>query len=434
MIVPEVLLLCGGRSSRMWPLSDKIFFEYLGKTILEHQVQMLLDAGFLKIHIVGNGLNLERIQNTLEGGFKKTNLVFTFSEQKNLEEGMLGGILSVKEKINGASPLLIMSSNDVVDKFLFKKLFQERKKSRADILVCGKKVKNYFPGGYLVLDSENYVKKIIEKPGEGKEPSDLINLVLHFFRSPKALFEKLENVRISSSSNYGYELCLQELFDSGQKCKVVSYSGPWFALKYPWHHLDLMYHFFENFKRKKIHPSVKIPKNVVISGKAIIEKGVKIFDFAVINGPAYIGAGSIIGNHVLIRDSHIGKNCIIGHGTEIARSYLRKNIRCHQNYIGDSVLDKNVSFGAGTRTGNLRLDEKEIMVKIKNENIKTGKNKIGLFCGKNIRVGINTNFMPGIKVGKNSFIGAGITINKDIKNSSFVFQKMYLEERENKNH
>ena len=59
-------------------------------------------------------------------------------------------------------------------------------------------------------------------------------------------------------------------------------------------------------------------------------------------------------------------------------------------------------------------------------------NKFGLICGENIRCGINLSFMPGVKIGSNTMIGAGLIIGEDIPENSFVKGKIELDIRENK--
>ena len=57
----SAILLCSGRSSRMKPLSDKIFFEYLGKSILERQIENLLDQEKIsQVFLVGNSQNKKK--------------------------------------------------------------------------------------------------------------------------------------------------------------------------------------------------------------------------------------------------------------------------------------------------------------------------------------------------------------------------------------
>jgi UDP-N-acetylglucosamine diphosphorylase / glucose-1-phosphate thymidylyltransferase / UDP-N-acetylgalactosamine diphosphorylase / glucosamine-1-phosphate N-acetyltransferase / galactosamine-1-phosphate N-acetyltransferase len=418
-----VALLCAGKSSRINPLSDKIFFEYFGKTLLEHKIQSLLDAGISEIIIIGNTQNISRLKEISQKDFPS--LSFSFVVQKIPEDGMKGAICSLKTVFPKNSSLFIVSSNDIVENSYIKEFISVAKKSSSSIFLCGKTVEQYFPGGYLVLEKEKYVKKIIEKPGEGNTPSSLVNLVFHFFKDPRSLFSKIE--KEENSSDDAYEKTLQSLFSQGVQGEVIPYLGEWRALKYPWHHLDIMQLFLSKITNQTIHPSAQISKKSSLSGPIIIEEGVKIFDYAVISGPVYIGKNCIIANQALVRHSHIGENCVVGYTTEIARSYLRRNISTHQNYIGDSVLDENINLGAGTRTGNLRFDEKEIHSIVKGVKINCGKIKFGSIIGKDVRIGINTSIMPGIMIGEGSFLSAGLVITENIPINSFVKGKNNFE-------
>jgi len=150
---------------------------------------------------------------------------------------------------------------------------------------------------------------------------------------------------------------------------------------------------------------------------------VKVDANAVINGPAYIGKNSIIGVNAFVRESFIGDNCVIGFSSEISRSYIGDDSWTHNNYVGDSIIGNNVSFGAGTLTGNLRFDEGEIV---------EGRNKLGTITGNNIRTGINCNLMPGIRIGSNSIISPGVNLAQDVPENSFVKAKTSTIVKENK--
>lgn len=198
----------------------------------------------------------------------------------------------------------------------------------------------------------------------------------------------------------------------------MEYTGFWQAIKYPWH-LLLLREWFLNNLQLSIHPSAIVSKNAVIRGNVVLSEGVRVFDFSVIQGPVYIGKNTVIANHTLVRDSIIGDSCVIGHTTEIARSILGNACWTHQNFVGDSIFQDNVSLGAGTRTGNLRLDEQNIFSDIKGEKVCSELSKFGSIIGENVRIGINTSLMPGIKIGANSFLGGGVTCHTDIPDSTF---------------
>lgn len=411
----KVVLLAAGCSIRMQPIQDKIFLRFLGKPLIENKIAGLRKAGLKEILVMGGGHNIRALR-------KLHTLV---REQKNLELGMAGALLSAAPWIKN-EPFLLMSCNDVVDPALYRTFRKSIQKTEG--LILAKKVSQYFPGGYLKLNRRGIITHIVEKPRPGREPSKLVNIVFHYHPYPEALMGALK--RIVSREDDRYERALQRLFDSGIGYRAFSFEGFWQPLKYPWHVLDLMNYFLTRLTHD-FHPSlggrtayrkqkISISPSAALRGKVFLAPGVRILDNAVIQGPVYIGENTVIGTNVLVRESHIGANGVIGFCSEIVRSYLGDGVCTHTNYIGDSIIGSDVSFGAGTVTGNLRLDKKNIFVNIRKEKINTGRNKLGLFTGDHIRVGINTSFMPGVKIGSYTFVGAGITVHEDIPEGMFA--------------
>lgn len=101
-------------------------------------------------------------------------------QQEKLEDGMLGGVLSGLTQVKEDDQLFILGGNDMVEPEIYQEIIKQSQGIDGGILA--KKVEKYFPGGYLKIDTKNKIVEIIEKPGEGKEPSDLVNIVGHFFK------------------------------------------------------------------------------------------------------------------------------------------------------------------------------------------------------------------------------------------------------------
>jgi NDP-sugar pyrophosphorylase family protein len=425
----KVVLLAAGRSKRMQPIPDKNFLLFKGYSLIAHQLIQLKEAGFNDILIMGGAHNLEKLE-ILKECEKLNGMKIEVLEQKNLDEGMAGAIMDAEDAI-GDSPICIVSSNDIVNIMAYELVREAAKSGDFESYIVGKKVEKYFPGGYLEVAEDGLIKSIIEKPGEGNEPSDLVNIVIHCHKNPKKLIEALRNV--TSEKDDKYEVALDNLIKAGSKMKAVKFEGSWEPIKFPWHIFKFMKTMFKQIEGN-ISKDAQIANSAIINNKdkVIIEAGAKIFDNAVINGPCYIGKNVIVATNALVRDSIVNEGCVVGYSTEIARSYLGENVWTHTNYIGDSIISGNCSFGSGTVTGNLRLDEKNITVNIKGEKTCSGINKFGLITGENIRCGINTSFMPGIKIGSNCMIGAGLVIPQDIPENSFVKGKTELDIRENK--
>ncbi len=424
----KTVLLAAGRSKRLKPLGDKNFLSFLGKPLVLHQMEELSKAGFNDFIIVAGSHNIGAIEDLIGEKDYKAIVV----EQKNLDDGMAGAMHSV-EKFFKNEPILIVSCNDIVKCGAFHQIMAAHRIAEHGLLLA-KEVHSYFPGGYLKVDNDYFCDEIIEKPGEGNEPSNLVNIVVHYFGQSDQLFDAIKDA--DSKKDDRYEVALANMMKKGLRIRAIPYEGFWKPVKYPWHVLDLMDHFLSSLKNYEIKnledSNIVIADTATIKGGVFLENGVKIMDNAVISGPAYIGKNTIVATNALVRNSHIGSDCVVGFGTEIARSYLGNGVWTHTNYVGDSVIGNNCSFGSGTVTGNLRLDEGEIEVNIKGEKTLSGRNKLGLITGDNVRCGINTSFMPGVKIGSNSMVGAGIVVAEDVDNGKFVYAKSELVVKDNK--
>lgn len=415
----QIILLAAGSSSRMKPLSDKSLLKISWKSVIEHQINIILSSWIDDFLIVCNDWNIEKIKEICK--WKKWNYQFTI--QKNQNDWMKWAIESceklTKEKV------FIISSNDIVEKDIFEKMLLESEKNDNFWVICGKIVDTYFPGGYISLDKNWFLTDIVEKPGEWNEPSNKINLVLHIwnnFWDFQKIIKKFHN-----STDDAYEKTIQYLVqEKCEKVKIVEYNGFWQAIKYPWHLFSLN-NYFLNQQENYISTESEISEKAKLRWKwIIVEKWVKIFENANIVGPSYIWENTIIWNNCFIRNSSIWKDCVIWFNSEVSRSILQDKVWTHNNYIWDSIIDKNVSFWAGTITWNLRLDEWDISVEIKWKKIKTWLNKIWAFIGKDCRFGINTSLNPWIKIWENTIIAGWITLVENIEKNSFIYGKVEL--------
>ncbi len=401
----KAVFLCGGIGKRMFPITrDKSLLRFLGKTLLEHQINMMKDK-FEEFVFICNNFN----KNEIEEICKKTGIKYEIAIQKK-PLGIADAILSAKEFIDGE--ILIASPDDIVEPKAIDILLEESKKSNENSYILGYKVTSYFPGGYLIVNEKNQLLDIKEKPGEGNEPSNFVNIVYHIHKDVKTLIKYLETTK--SKADDIYELSLKKMSRDGNKIKVVMYDGFWSAIKFPWDIFKVVRYFLDK-SETKISPSATISEKSSIEGKVIIEDGVKVLEDATIKGPCYIGKNTIVGTGALVRDySHMGDNCIIGYKTEIKNSYIEDNCTFHSNFIGDSIISENCSFGAGSITANFRFDEKNVKVKVKNERKDTKLKKFGVIMGKNCKVGVNSSLMPGVKIGPYSIVGPHVILYKDL--------------------
>lgn len=403
----KLVFLCGGVGRRMWPLvEDKFLLKFIGRTLLEHQIDTARKAGLFCFVFIGSPDNIGRIESIVG---KIPGIHFQVTVQKEAR-GIADAIESAAALLDGEA--IIQCSNDIVEPEAYRSLMQAKEHCPAQSYLLACRVKDYFPGGYLVTDDDNNLLRIIEKPGAGNRPGDLVNILVHLHARP----EKIPGYASSivTSKDDAYELALGAMAAAGEKVRVVPYSGAWLSIKYPWHILRVAHHFLDAAETH-ISPSAHISRTAVIEGKVIIGDNVRIMENAVIKGPVYIGQNSIIGNGALVRDyAHIGDNCLIGYSTEIKNSYINDGCRFHMSYVGDSIIGEGCSFGAGTVLGNLRFDEKNIRIKMGEEIIDTGLRRFGAVFGRHCRTGIHAGVMPGVRVGEGAVIGPHVCLDADL--------------------
>jgi len=403
----KVLFLCGGIGKRMFPITeDKFLLKFLGRTLLEHQIETAKVAGLTEFVIVANPRSIKEVE-------KIVSAVPDIKVELAIQKEPLG----IADALRSASHLLggetiIVNSNDVFEGSAYMQLIQARNTGSAASYLLGYEVQDYFPGGYLVLGEDSQLKDIIEKPERGKEPSNLVNILVHLHTDVKLLLKHAESVHTSRDDVY--ECALNAMIADKYTIKVVPYRGFWAPIKYPWHVFPVVRQFLDQ-SQGYISPSARISEKAVIEGKVIIDENARVFENAVIRGPVYVGPGSVIGNSSLIRDySHIGANCVVGYSTEIKGSYIGDGCWFHMSYAGDSIIGEGCSFGAGTILANFRFDEGTIPVRIDGEPIDSGLGKFGAIIGNNSRTGVNVSVMPGVKIGPNSIVGPHVCLTGDL--------------------
>lgn len=411
----KVLFLCGGVGKRMFPLTeDKFLLKFQGKTIIEHQIDAAIKSGLNRFIMVANPINLTRIEK-ITAQYQNAEFEFVLQEKP---AGIGNAVESAKHLLK--DEILIVNPNDIFENTAYANLLSIPKKEKTSVFITGYKVKSYFPGGYLVINEQGRLTNILEKPGPGHEPSDMVNILVHLHTDPEALIRYISQVKTNEDNVY--EKAVDAMCKDHRVIQVVPYTGSWTPIKYPWHVLDAARYFLDRADTQ-ISPDASISSHAVIEGKVIIEEGVRVLENATIRGPVYVGRNTVIGNNALVRNySHIGSDCVVGFSTEIKESYVGDGSQFHMSYAGDSVIGGRCSFGAGTVTANWRFDTKNVHVKIGDSMIDTGRDKLGAFVGDNCRTGIQVGIMPGVRIGNNSVIYPHAYLTNDVAVDTIVRQ------------
>ena len=181
----------------------------------------------------------------------------------------------------------------------------------------------------------------------------------------------------------------------------------------------------------KIYKKVKIGKNAFIGDHVII--GLPSFGKKNGDSETIIGENSIIRSHTVIyAGNKIGNNFQTGHGVLIREANFIGNdvsVGTHSVIEHDIVIEDNVRMHS-----NVFIPEFSVLKK----NSWLGPNVVltnalhplcpslkkcikGPVIGENSKICANSTILPDIKTGKNSLVGAGSVVTKDIADNTVVY-------------
>lgn len=411
----KILVLASGEGKRMWPIKkEKYLIPFMEKPLIFYTLQKLSKASKDSEFII---ITKAECKEEVSKVTQELNLNFKIAIQEEFK-GMDNAVLCAKQDLDGE--ILIVSGTDQLDEEAYKGVLDVAKNG-GDVVLGGIKMDKYFPGGYLEVTGDK-VQGVVEKPGEGNEPSDIVKLVVDYFKDGKKLVEYLQTS--TSEKDDVYEVALGKMISEGMDIKFSEYNGPWFPIKYPWQILDVLAYLLQDIEQS-ISSAANVSEKAIITGPVVIEEGARVFEGAVIKGPCYIGKNVIVGNNSMVRESNLEEGCVTGFNSDITRSYIGANSWFHTNYIGDSIIEGDFGMGSGAVLANLRLDDHTI--RVGEEKVDSGRHKLGLIAGKGSRVGVNASTMPGARVGSNSLVGPGVVLYGDVNDNKKVLVKQELE-------
>ena len=166
-----------------------------------------------------------------------------------------------------------------------------------------------------------------------------------------------------------------------------------------------------------------VSEKATVIGNIQIGKGTEVLPGSYIIGPVIIGKDCEIGPNNYLRPSTcIGDKCKIGAAVEIKNSIIMSHTNVpHLTYVGDSVIGERCNLGAGTKVANLRLDETEVQVVVDGRRTGSGRRKLGVIMGDDVKTGINASIDVGTIIGEGTMIGMGAVARGTIAPKSKIF-------------
>lgn len=164
--------------------------------------------------------------------------------------------------------------------------------------------------------------------------------------------------------------------------------------------------------------------NVYLEGSTVIESDVVIYPNCRIRD-TYIGRGCVVyencsidsarletgvklGPFARVRpETRLGKNVRVGNFVELKKTSMEEGSKAnHLSYLGDATIGKSVNVGAGTITCNY-----------------DGAQKYQTTIEDDVFVGSDTQLIAPVKIGKGAYIAAGSSITEDVPPGSLAIAR-----------
>jgi len=155
--------------------------------------------------------------------------------------------------------------------------------------------------------------------------------------------------------------------------------------------------------RKKLHmePGSRIWPGTVVStetGPVILDRDAVVRPGSFVEGPCYIGTGTVIDGGNVRPGCSFGPECRIGGEVEasVFQGYANKH---HEGFIGHAFVGEWVNLGALTTNSDLKNAYQAVQVTWQGKTIDTGLLKVGCFIGDHAKTAIGSLINTGARIG-----------------------------------
>lgn len=434
------VVLAAGKGTRMKSKLYKVLHKVAGKSMIEHVVDSVKQAGTDEIvTIVGHGA--ESVKETL--GSQSS---YSFQEE---QLGTAHAVKMAADELKGkeGTTLVVCGDTPLITPETLKALADYHEAQQAGVTVLSATADNPFGYGRIVRDQDGRLAKIVEQKDATEAEREIDEISTGIFAFDNVLlFELLEKVKNDNAQGEYYlpdviTLALEagkiaDSYRTDDFDEIMGVNDRVALSKAEAAYRERVNEYHMRNGVTLIDPaSTYIEADVQIGMDTIIEPGVHLGKGTVIGEDTVIGQysdvnNSTIGNRTTIKQSvvndatvgddttvgpfaqlrpnaHLGNEVKVGNFVEVKKAELKDGAKVsHLSYIGDAEIGERTNVGCGSITVNY-----------------DGKNKFKTIIGKDSFIGCNTNLVAPVTVGDGVLIAAGSTITDDIPNDSLALAR-----------
>ncbi|MFP3346668.1 MAG: NDP-sugar synthase [Sulfolobaceae archaeon] len=351
----KVIIPIGGEATRLRPLTvetSKAAVRLLNRPLIEYTLLELARQGIKEIIFGVRGyVNYRSLFDLYKEGIG-------FSARYHIKPRVHFKYQPRVDSIGNADAVRInLEYYDIQEHFLVvqgdnlfkldvKKVLEFHENKNAFMTIVLKPVENVEEFGVAELESDNRIKKFVEKPKKEEAPSNLANTGLYVINPEiRKVFksEEVQEMYKMGKMDFGKDI-IPYLIKKGYPIYGYITNDLWFDVGTPGRYLDAMLTLLKTLDAKDMH-GIRIDPNrrIFVQGtspdsrkrRLAIKRMYKKGELK-LEGNILIGRHCQIGKHTYIEESSIDNFTIIGEGVKIVKSSLMD--RC---YIGDYAIIEN---------------------------------------------------------------------------------------------
>jgi len=373
--------MAGGEGTRLRPLTSnqpKPMVPIVGKPCMEHIIELLRHHGFDEVIIT-----LAYLPQAIRSYFG-TGETLGLNISYSVEETPLGTAGSVRLASDRLDETFLVISGDALCDIDLGALLAFHRERGGAATIGLKSVDNPLEFGIVVTDESGRIERFLEKPSWGQVFSDTINTGIYVLEP-----EVLRHVPTDRPYDFSREL-FPLLLEMGRPLYGMVCDGYWQDIG------NLDQYRQANFDALDERVNLAIP-GIRLRGNVWLGENVQIDELDTIEGPAFIGnncriapeasvgAYSVLGSSVTLRDGARTSRTVVDNATHIGRSAI----------VEGAILGRSCDVRA-----HVRIHE-------------------GVAVGDNVRLGAQSVIMPGVR----------IYPYKEVESGAQIFESLIWESR-----